>query len=89
MLVLANSDGSTAIPGPMLVGSPNCFNSENTEYGVQATMKAAIMMPTMQVTLRSLRLRLPTRIELCDNLQHYKIPEIIIYSTQYIKYDME
>lgn len=65
MLVLANSDGITAMPGPMLAGSPNCLISENTEYGVQATMKAAIMTPTMQVTLRSVRLRLPSRIELC------------------------
>lgn len=69
MLVLANNDGITAMPGPMLAGSPNCLISENTEYGVQATMKAAIMTPTMQVTLRSERLRFPRRMALCSRIQ--------------------
>lgn len=69
MLVLANNDGITAMPGPMLVGSPNCLINENTEYGVQATMNAAIMTPTMQVTLRSERLRFPRRIELCSRFR--------------------
>lgn len=72
MLVLANNEGSTAIAGPMNDGSPNCLISENTEYGVQATINAVIIIPTMKVTRCSLRFRFPTLIALCNSQQRKK-----------------
>lgn len=65
MLDFAINDGSTAIPGVIMLLSPNCSISANAEYGVQAIRNAKIIISTIHVTLPSARFTRPSRLEFC------------------------